>query len=328
MDPKSKEDNPKEFGKVIDTLHNKAKLPSLRTYQGDMAEFIKEKNESVISIAVKEKERKEERKEEAEKIEPRAKSIKSNKQDFPIKLTIIFLSVLLVVGGVLASLFIFQSIKKQPQNNLILKDEIIPYNNLITLANVTNESLESELMKLSVSGGINVVKIYDAKGVLFLKAKDFFNFLKVPLPGTLDRTLKDEYVVGVISGNQGSSSFIIITVNDFGQAFSAMLDWEESMPKDLSFLGTEINTGGVANSPTSTTTASSTNSVQVMLIKPDIFNWKDIIVKNKDTRGLINNKNQSKIAYTFLDKNTILITNNISVVAEIVSIYAARSVAR
>jgi len=68
MDPENKEKTgsnegigqvPKEFGQVIDTLHSKQKIPSLRTYQGDMAEFIKEKNESVFSIAAKEKKRKE-----------------------------------------------------------------------------------------------------------------------------------------------------------------------------------------------------------------------------------------------------------------------------
>ena len=56
MDSENK-DKSNEFGRVIDALHSKQKLPSLRTYQGDMAEFIKSKNESVISIAVKEKEK-------------------------------------------------------------------------------------------------------------------------------------------------------------------------------------------------------------------------------------------------------------------------------
>ena len=47
MDPEEKKDSPNDFGRVIDALHSKQKLPSLRTYQGDMAEFIKSKDESV-----------------------------------------------------------------------------------------------------------------------------------------------------------------------------------------------------------------------------------------------------------------------------------------
>lgn len=53
------EKDDKKRSKLRDLLHNKNKLPSLRTYQGDVAEFIKEKNHSTISIAVEEKERKE-----------------------------------------------------------------------------------------------------------------------------------------------------------------------------------------------------------------------------------------------------------------------------
>jgi hypothetical protein len=134
------------------------------------------------------------------------------------------------------------------------------------------------------------------------KAKDFFNLLDISLPGALSRTLKDQYAVGVISQNSGTSPFLIITVNDFGNAFSSMLDWETNMEKDLSFISTATST--------------------------DIFAWKDIIVKNKDTRGLVNKYNQAKIVYTFLDKNTILITNSLVAIGEISSAYASRSVVR
>jgi hypothetical protein len=215
------------------------------------------------------------------------------------------LSLLLIGGGVLAYFYVFKIVKEPPVNNVVIKEEIIPYNNLITLANVTNATLGPELTKLSPPGGINLVKISDTNGLSFEKARDFFNFLKISLPPTLERTLKDQYVVGIISQDQENSYFMVITVNDFGQAFSAMLDWEGNMAKDLSFL----------NAETSTSTEG-------------VFSWKDIIVKNKDTRGLVNEKDQSKIAYTFLDKNTILIINNISAIAEISSVYASRSVAR
>jgi hypothetical protein len=184
----------------------------------------------------------------------------------------------------------------------VVEEKIIPYNNLITLANVTGQNLGAELGKLPPSNGINVIKISDMGGLSIQKAKDFFSFLGVSLPATLDRAIKDDYAVGVISQNNGNSLFLIITVDDFGGAFAGMLDWEGNMEKDLSFL----------NPATST----------------EVFAWKDIIVKNKDTRGLANDKNIAKIAYTFLDKNTILITNNISVIGDISSAYASRSVAR
>ena len=317
---------PKDFGRVIDALHNKSKLSSLRTYQGDMAEFIKEKNESVISIAVKEKEGKEEEKKKEEEAEKEEKKDNvhlipkpaQSKEGFQINFTMAFLSLLLVAGGILASFYIFEFIKKEPVSKVVVEEKIIPYNNLITLANLTGQNLGTELAKLSLSNGISILKISDADGRLLKKAQDFFDFLEVSLPATLGRTLEDEYAVGVISQNKEVSSFIIITVNDFGRAFSGMLDWEGNMEKDMSFLNTETNTGIVA---------STTFSVKIPL-KQDFLSWKDIIVKNKDTRALANQKNQTKIAYSFLDKNTILITNNLPAIGEIFSIYASRSIAR
>lgn len=317
-----KKDTSKDFGKVIDVLHNKNKLSSLRTYQGDMAEFIKSKDESIVSIVVKEKERKAEKEAEAkvesQKFEPLSKPKelkKSNKSGLQVNFTMLFLSILLIGGGALASLYIFQFIKTPTQNNLMtLKEEIIPYNSSIILTDATNVNLGKEISELAFISGINIIKISNKSDATILKAKDFFDFLEVSLPSGLLRTLKDQYVVGVISQNEEKSPFIIITVNDFGGAFSAMLEWEESIAEDLAFLNTETNTVTVASTTIS--------------MKPEVFSWKDVIIKNKDTRGLVNGKGKSQIAYTFLDKNTILITGNIFVIGEISSVYASRAFTR
>jgi hypothetical protein len=304
MAEEEKKDTPKDFGKVIDALHSKQKLPSLRTYQGDMAEFIKERNESVISIAVKEKE-KERKTEENISLAPKP-AVK--KEGLKINLTMLLLSILLLAGGTVAFLYIYQFIKKGPTTEVVLETKIIPYNNLITLSDVTNKSLGPELAKLPAGNGISVLKISDANGLALQKSRDFLNFLGVSLPPTLERTLKDEYAVGAFSQDNQTSLFLVISVNDFGQAFSGMLDWEGNMAKDLSFFNVVAST--------------------TVPMRPESLSWQDIIVKNKDTRGLVNSKNQAKIAYTFLDKNTVLITNNLSAIGDISSLYASRSVAR
>jgi hypothetical protein len=338
MDPENKEKSPEEnFGKVIETLHNKSKLSSLRTYQGDMAEFIKSKNESVFSITLKEKERKEEKiKEEKRreiKIEPKIE-IKTEAQEAKVEkrvepkiepkiekkevekkvvnknvrtnITIAFVSLILVVLGVLAFLFVFKFVKTEPVSNVVVEAEIIPYNSVVNLTEVTNENFGQKLGELSFTGGLSIVKISDNSGVQIKKTADLFNFLKLSPPGALIRTFGNKYMVGVISQDEKIYPFIAITINDFGSAFSAMLDWEGNMEKDLYFLGT------------STSTATTTES----------FVWKDLIIKNKDARGLINQKGQAKIVYTFLDKNTILITNSTDAIGEISALYASRAVVR
>ena len=335
-----------KFGKVIDALHNKAKLPSLRTYQGDMAEFIKNKDESVVSVVIKEKEKrereeKEQEKKWQEKIAKEEEKKKENKVKteiekeeegsimFPkpiekpkskgnglqINITIIILSLFLIIGGVAVSFYIIKALKKPQLSEVVLEQDIIPYNNLITLANVTKLNFWSELAGLNLENGVNLLQISGVDGNLFKKSEDFFDFLDVSL--SLNRTLKDEYVVGVISQKGKTTPFIILMINDFGRAFSAMLEWEKSIEKDLTFLTSKTKIGQTA----------STTEVGAPLTS-EAFVWKDIIIKNKDTRGLVNSKNQSKIAYTFLDKNTILIVGDIDMIGEISSIYASRSIVR
>lgn len=342
MDSENKEDPSKGFGKVIDALHNKSKLPSLRTYQGDVAEFIKEKNESVLSVAVKEKKR-EEKKEEEEKKE--RKEEKEEKKPEPVKkpssvgmnlqinFTMVILSLLLIVGGAVAAFYVYNILGKESVSEVVLEEEIIPYNSSATLTGATKTTLGAELAKLSLSGGINIIKISDSNGSFIKNSKNFFGFMDISLPPTLERTLEDEYAIGAFSQNNTTSYFIVIKVNDFGRSFSAMLEWEETMEKDLSFLNISPgeNSQTALAQESSPLTASSTASTTTKVItpaKPELFNWKDIIIKNKDTRGLVNGKGKSKIAYTFLDKNTILIINNISAIGDISSAYNSRSVAR
>ncbi|MEK7635463.1 MAG: hypothetical protein AAB446_03475 [Patescibacteria group bacterium] len=385
MDPEDKDS--KKFGQVVDTLHSKQKLSSLRTYQGDMAEFIKEKNESVLSIAAKEKKRKEEREKEEkeekpkknqltgsegslksrlgrwakfevkgkveekniepeiesgikfetepqsesetekieeiedieEKLEPKAqpkveptiehrmvpeKEIfhKAKNKNTKTNFTLVLGSLLLVALGIFAALYSFKFVKKEPVAQVVITTEVIPYNHSVDLSGVTKENLGSKIAQITPANGVSILRISTVGDATIRKAKDFFNLLDISLPGALIRTLKDQYVVGVISQNNSVSTFLVITVNDFGSAFSSMLDWEVNMEKDLSFFGVATST--------------------------DTFVWKDIIVKNKDTRDLVNKYNQAKIAYTFLDKNTILITSSLSAIGEMSSAYASRSFVR
>ena len=337
MDEEKKGGNPDKFGKIIDTLHNQQKLPSLRTYQGDMAEFIKEKNESVVSITVKAKEKKERIEKEEEKLRP---VVKSKKEGFQKNLIIATLSLVLLASGVAVSFYIFNALKKEPMSEVAVEEKVIPYNNLITLTNITKENFDSELAKLSPSNGASILKISDKNGLSLQTTKDFFGCLGISLPATLERTIKEKYAVGIMFQNNQISYFLVITISDFGRAFSGMLDWESNMEKDLSFMNARTDSFVVANTtaniPTSTatstatttsSTASTTLSVKIPM-KLDSFIWKDMIVKNKDTRALINQKNQAKIAYTFLDKNTILITSSLSSIGDIYTIYASRSIVR
>src|SRR5687767_11616807 len=82
-----------------DLLHNKSKLQSLRTYQGDVANIIKSQNESITSIAIKEKVRDEE---EAPKVE---------KPSVGVSFMTIIISLVMVAGSAVAILFVWKALR-------------------------------------------------------------------------------------------------------------------------------------------------------------------------------------------------------------------------
>ncbi|MBN2094197.1 MAG: hypothetical protein JW740_02425 [Candidatus Zambryskibacteria bacterium] len=434
MDPESNnsQNSSSKFGRVIKALHNKVKIPSLRTYRGDVSDFIKQKNESVMSITVKEKKRQQEREEKTQeqerikeqmkkeekeinkkqreieeqrkkeeekiareqqemqeiqrkqieeeneqenkkieeekikeiekrvqerkemeekhrieqekileeeakikkKIEEESKKIKlpgKNKKNLYTNIIILISSLLLVTGGVLTVLYVLNFLNTKPTTDLSIEVSIIPYNNITTLANVTEDSLGVGLNKLATENGVNLVKISDSSGVSLKTAEQLFSFLNLSLPVGLIRTLQDNYNIGIFSKENRNYPFLILTVDDFGVAFSAMIEWEKYIFEDLAFLNVKPEVDTEANNISRSIIENeliNTNEDADILINPEVFAWKDVIIKNKDTRGLVNGRGETKLVYTFLDKNTILITNNIHIIGNLTDTYASRAVVR
>ena len=297
---------PDNFGKVVEELHNKQKLSALRTYQGDMAQFIREKDESVISVKLKEKEREEKREEEEIKRgeKPAQKHSKSN---FQVNVTMIALSLALLAAGVSASFYIVEFINR-PTVQIKFETDLIAYNSLTTIANIDQSSLEEELAKLPPPNGIDLIKISDRNGKLLSSAKDFFEFVDIPTNFSLGRTLADNFVLGRVTEDTGVGNFIIFLVDDFGVAFSAMLDWEKNMPKDFSFIVAN-------NNPLSPLTNTE-------------YEWRDVLLNNKDIRAAFDKQGKIIIAYTFLDRKTILVASNLSTIRDLTEIFASRSISR
>lgn len=290
------EENKKED--VASLLHNKSKLQSLRTYQGDVADIIKSQNESVASITIKEKIRDEQ---EAPKVE---------KPNVGVSFVTLLMTLLLIGGSAVAILFVWRVLVNEQSPQIQIETEIISANNTVAISLITKSGLASELQKASLQMGVVLLKLHDTKGEPIDSATTFFDLLGIELPSLLLRNLRGEFALGTHSSqNQIPAYFLILRADDFGVAFSGLLEWEGNMSNDLSFLGTRVQD---ANTSTKS------------------FVWKDVIIKNKDARTLVSTANGSDIllAYSFLDKNTILITNSLHAISEIASIYASRSVAR
>lgn len=298
-------------GNIVGALHKASPLPTLRTYQGDVAEFIKEKNESVTSIAVKEKEKR--------RAEEREEAVVESKkgEGFRINFVAIVLSLLLILAGSLTVFFVVDFLGKEDQT-IVIKQEIIPYNSELSLANITKETLSSELKKISSGNGVTAIRISDINGAPIDNTSSFLSFVGATPPSSITRTMGQEFFLGSIKNENNTDYFVIISVNDFGRAFSGMLEWEATLEKDLSFLIKDLKKNNEAEVLTDL------DQDQEIITNPV---WKDVIVRNKDTRALTDG-GEAVIAYTFLDKNTVLISSSINSIGEISSIFASRSVIR
>jgi len=279
-------------------LHNKSKLQSLRTYQGDVADIIKTQNESVASITIKEKVRDEE------------EAPKAEKQSIGISFLTIVVGLVLLGGSAAAILFVWRVVNRGSAPQIQIETDLIASNGSIAVANLTPASLADELRKASSEMGVTLLNVSDNSGNIVDSVEDLFDLLKISPPSLLLRNLSGEYALGSHTpASRNSTYFLLFKANDFGVAFSGLLEWEPGMYKDLSFFSTQL----LATSTSETT-----------------FVWKDRIVKNKDVRALIDPSNNSEaiLAYTFLDKNTVLITNSLLSISEISSIYSSSAVAR
>lgn len=93
----------------------------------------------------------------------------------------------------------------------------------------------------------------------------------------------------------GEVPFIILKVQSFDAALSGMIAWEQSMSDDLwPFFGPVVTNSFDPNART-------TNQ-----IRPAFFT--DTLINNRDVRLLRNELREERILYSFLDRNTILIT--------------------
>lgn len=162
----------------------------------------------------------------------------------------------------------------------------------------------------------------------------------VPLdmPDQLVRTLEPEYLLGihVYDANQ---ALLILRVDSYQDGFSGMLSWEKTMQNDLAPLFTYtpaprirptapppppgipqvqggISSGTPTSTPATTTPVTQTPSKPLYTSPP---NFADRIVENHDARVLLNQDGDIVMLWTFLDRNTLLITTNAATLREVIS---------
>ena len=284
----------------MDNENNKQKAKVLRTYTSDMAEAIRQDEASVIKIALAEKARR-----EREAQEKKAEGTNFTKTAFLLGGILL----LAIAGATIYFLFFrkteevvvpvestIESFLSYDSNQIIETSSIENFIQLIT----TIKEKEGNLSGI-IKTFFFVKEVGEQKE--FLSPAELLSLANVKVPDSLLRALSSNYLFGKYEINQTikeTAPFLILeaNTNNYNQAYASMLNWEDTMLSDLLFFfEIKLPEGKLAISYGS---------------------WGDLIIKNKDVRVLRDPYGKGLIYYSFVNKNSFVITTRAEALAEII----------
>ena len=256
-------------------------IKSLRTYQGDVEEAIAKNKYSSTTILVAEQQRKEK---EPEKVVEVKYSGTRN------KVFIYFGGIFLILGiAVVSSVYYLKS-----TDTVVIEKTtktIIPPTKAknIDIAGTNREKFVNSLIaeKTGFDSPINsVLFLNTTENSETAKIEKILSLIAPNQPSSLIRSFGKDYMVGVYSYDT-NEIFIILTVSDYASSYSGMKKREKDIARDLGKIY-DIN--------------------QDVVTSNTLFT--DLALKNKDLRVLKDLGGKTQVIYSFIDKNTILITKN------------------
>ena len=275
---------------------------SIRTYEKDASDALKNQNSSLGSIFIAEQKKREifETKEEK----------RDYKKWFYIAGGIILL--VLALSAVVYAIFkVFPKEDDNISNSPILTNKIVVANKEINIdtTNLSSVEIQKELQKIGINskealGEVLVINLV-ASTTESIKASELITKLSWRMPKSLTRVLENDYAFGIHSF-ENNTPFIVFKVSSYEQAFGGMFLWERDMVSDLSiFFDIPEKDSVVLGASTSTPPNTSEAFV-------------DRVVKNKDTRMIVRDGNPI-LLYSFVDRCTLIITTNENTFKEIMT---------
>lgn len=185
------------------------------------------------------------------------------------------------------------------------------------------DDLESAKNGVALSVGL-VAQLYPlattstAERPVGMSTRGFLQLLTPNIPAALLRTFFPTFLLGVHSHDR-NQPFLLLKVDSYEQGFSGMLAWEGTMQGDLAPLFTYVPSPKL-QIPTITDVASTSSSTPALppAVIPPPPSFVDKIIENHDTRVLQTADGQIYFLWTFIDKNTILITTNEATLREVI----------
>jgi hypothetical protein len=288
-------------------------IKPLRTYEDDVARFVKNKKVSTSTIMLAEQNRRLASKQKEKTVKNR------DKKTFWIRISII----LTLIGfAVLVFAFVFFN----PETGVVnfnygpqdiddalidKKDEVI----IDSTGRVPLDVKNAVITAIQAPPFLNKGEIAEIKIVADktdpvtnkttqakVSVSEMLNFLELNTPGQMTRSLGDEYLLGLFGLETKTTPFILIKVDDFDQVFSGLLDWEISMFRQVNDLFFE-------KLPKS--------DFVVAQGKTDLTKLTDGVISNRDARAIVDENGQVLFYYTFVNDDHLLLAERTEIVNEI-----------
>lgn len=302
----------------------------LQTFKGDIESLIQDKNVSLVTIAAAEAEKR-----------SQAAQVEEETSGEPSGILVFLRKFLMIVGGIAliaaAGGIGWYSYLKVTETVEVPVDTPAPFISVDTTTVVAQpqatlartsmmQALDTAKNQSQVSLGLvdrllpaAITSGPEGEVRTAIPAELFLPLIAPSVPEELVRTLAKEFLLGIHMFD-GPQAFIILRTDTYERAFAAMLSWERTMQSELSPLFTrtprprlpeEIAMDvGMASSTATTTAPERTTS--------SLGGFVDKIVENRDTRAVLNSAGDILLLWTFLDRNTIVITTNEYTLREII----------
>lgn len=272
---------------------NSNPIKALRTYQGDVEETLSKTKSSSATIMLAEQRKRE----SSPLLTQRPKNLAIRNKTF----VVVGLSLLILGLIVVGSVYYFKSKEKVVVEMKTKAIIVYSAEKQIPSVGITREALinryvsEKESFKMPPNSVLFLNIVDDS--LVFTNIDEITKILTPRMPSELIRSLENKYMLGVYSFDS-NEPFIIFKVDDFPTAYSSMLKWEKDMVSDLGRI--------------------------FQISKDELGNetiFSDQTIKNKDLRILRNTSQKTVLLYSFIDKNTIVVTSNENIFNAIIGKY-------
>ena len=271
----------------------KSPLKQIRTFQGDVAEALEKQHESLVSI-----QRVEHLKKDSIQSSGKTAEVSKKRIEFTYLLLGSLLLFALSATGVWYAYNEF--VRKTSTPPIATPANRFIYSEAELVLNISETSREDFIKTLSsaleevADGEVRHVVLEKStlEGTELLPTSEFLNILKSRAPGNLIRAFDPLFMLGAY----GKSTFLILRLDSFENAFAGMLAWEKDLNRDI---GPLLATAEITRN-----------------IEPGTT-FTDIIDRNKDAR-ILSLYDEVTLIYSFLDNNTLIITDNLETLRVVV----------